>query len=308
MNPISRPLAGGVVGLSISESDDSARRGFPPWQVNRVTLQVVSALFGQGVGVMFGHDWREDGVMEAVHGFALQMQPPVPLSPRGAAAVGQPLLQNLLPWPDEPSLPVADRERLASTLRIEKAGLPAEVRSYEAKAIEFGQDAPLYRYLRARALTHLRHCLDSQSDARLCIGGRTGGSAGRFPGVIEEALLAVESRKPLFLIGILGGATRQLIDAIDGKTIPENFCHPTKVTAYFDEPPVVEHDPATARDRVVDPDAVWSEFAELGIAGLAETNRLTTEENKELLESLVLDRVIKLVLTGLSRLRSSNPA
>ena len=102
MNPISRPLAGCVVGLSISESDDSAKRGFPPWQVNRVTLQVVSALFGQGVGVMFGHDWREDGVMEAVHGFALQMQPPVPLSPQEATAADQPLLQNLLPWPDEP--------------------------------------------------------------------------------------------------------------------------------------------------------------------------------------------------------------
>jgi len=308
MNPISRPLAGCVVGLSISESDDSARRGFPPWQVNRVTLQVVSALFGQGVGVMFGHDWREDGVMEAVHGFALQMQPPVPLSPQEAAAADQPLLQNLLPWPDEPSLPIQDRERLASTLRIEKAGLPADLRQYETQAIELGQNAPLYRYLRARGLTHLRHCLDSQSDARLCIGGRTGGSAGRFPGVIEEALLAVESRKPLFLVGILGGATRQVIGAIGRERIPENFCQPTNVSAYFEKPPVVERDPGTARDRVADRRAVWSEFAELGLGGLSEINRLTTEENQELFNSPVLDRVIQLVLTGLSRLRSINPA
>lgn len=97
MNRISRPLAGCILGLSISESDDSAHRVFPPWQVNRITLQVVSALFGQGVGVMFGHDWRDDGVMEAVHGFALQMQPPVPLSLQEAAVADQPLLQNLLP-------------------------------------------------------------------------------------------------------------------------------------------------------------------------------------------------------------------
>ena len=66
MNPMRRPLSGCVVNLSISESDDSLGRGFPGWQVNRVSLQVVVALFGQGVGVVFGHDWREDGVMEVV--------------------------------------------------------------------------------------------------------------------------------------------------------------------------------------------------------------------------------------------------
>ena len=104
MNGIERPLAGAVVNLSISDNEDSAERGFPAWQVNRVTLQVVAALFGQGVGVIFGHDWREDGIMEAVHGFARQMQSPVPISQDEAEAIEQPLLRNLLPWPDEPRL------------------------------------------------------------------------------------------------------------------------------------------------------------------------------------------------------------
>jgi hypothetical protein len=89
-----RPLAGCIVNLSISESDDSAERGFPSWQVNRVTLQIVAALFGQGASVVFGHDWREDGVMQAVYGFARQVQPPVPLSPTKAVAEAQPLLKK----------------------------------------------------------------------------------------------------------------------------------------------------------------------------------------------------------------------
>ena len=59
-----RPLAGCVVGLSISESEDSTGCGFPPGQINRVTVQMVASLFGQGVGVVFGHDWREDGVID----------------------------------------------------------------------------------------------------------------------------------------------------------------------------------------------------------------------------------------------------
>ena len=100
MNTFQRPLTECVVNISISESDDSAERGFPAWQVNRVIVQLVTALFGQGAGVVFGHDWREDGMMEAVHSIAGQMQRPVALSQEEAEAVGQPLLRNLLPWPD----------------------------------------------------------------------------------------------------------------------------------------------------------------------------------------------------------------
>ena len=77
-----------------------------------MTLQLVAATFGQGASVVFGHDWREDGVMEAVYGFARQVQPPVPLSSDSATAEAQPILRNLLPWPDNPHLPERDLEQL----------------------------------------------------------------------------------------------------------------------------------------------------------------------------------------------------
>jgi hypothetical protein len=118
MTAINRPLAGKVVNVSISESDDSPKRGFPKWQVNRVTLQIVSALFGQGAGIVFGHDWREDGVMEAVHGFALQVQPPLPLPPEVAEADRQPLLRNILPWPDVPRLTESEQDQLVLNCNI----------------------------------------------------------------------------------------------------------------------------------------------------------------------------------------------
>jgi hypothetical protein len=303
MNPIARPLVGCVVGLSISESDQSAERGFPVWQVNRATLQVVAALFGQGVGVIFGHDWREDGVMEAVHGFARQMQPLVPLSPEEVAASGQPLLRNLLPWPDKPSLSSDDLERLASTLRVERAGLPVELGGYEGEALSRSPDDPLYRYLRARGLTHLRRRLNDEAGARLCIGGRTSGSAGRFPGVIEEALLAIQSRKPLYLAGFLGGATQQVINAIEGGDMPGEFCRPGPVHELYARPPAVETDQVTMPDRLADRTALWSIFKQAGVGRLVDTNRLRREENEELFHTPVLDRAIQLVLMGISRLR-----
>jgi hypothetical protein len=295
-----RPLAGLVVNLSVSESDDSTRRGFPSWQVNRVTLQFVSALFGQGASVVFGHDWREDGVMEAVHGFALQVQPPVPLSAEAAQAEAQPLLRNILPWPDTPRLSQSEQERLTSTLKVEPAGLPEDLRQFDTDARAAGPNAQLYTYLRARGLTFLRHKLNDACDVRLCVGGRRSGSQGRYPGVIEEALLALQQNKPLYLASILGGASEQIIEAVEGAAMPADFCAPTAIERLYQQPPVNENDATTRSDRAIDRNAVWREFAEAGSVKLAETNGLSVEENDELLRTPVVERAIELVLTGLS--------
>lgn len=303
MNPIERPLTGCTVGLSISESEESTQRGFPAWQVNRVTLQDVAALFGQGAGIVFGHDWREDGVMEAVHGFARAMQPPDPLWPDEARAGDQPLLRNLLPWPDASRLSEEDRERLATTLRVEFAGLPPELQPHDIEGRSAPPSSPLYRYLRARGLTHLRHRLDESCDARLCLGGRRGGSQGRYPGVIEEVYLAMRKACPIYLVGLLGGATSQVIDAIEGQPMPDDFCPPGPAHKLYDAPPITEFDAVTADDRQIDRGAVWSTFAATSKERLAEINGLTPEELDELFHTRVLHRATQLVLTGLSRIK-----
>jgi hypothetical protein len=160
MSPSTRPLEGCIVNLSISESDNSVERGFPSWQVNRITLQIVAALFGQGASVVFGHDWREDGVMEAVFGFARQVQAPIPLSVEESSVEGQPLLRNLLPWPQKPYLSEPDLEQLSSTLRVEQAGLPPELQPFEDEASRPDANQAVYQYVRARGLTFLRRRLN----------------------------------------------------------------------------------------------------------------------------------------------------
>lgn len=296
-----RPLEGCVVGLSISESDDNLQLGFPSWQVNRATLQIVAALFGQGASVVFAHDWREDGVMEAVYGFARQIQPPLPMSPDDAAAKRQPVLRNLIPWPESPRLPEHDLDMLSSTLRVEPAGLPSELRAVDEEARRAAPDGPIYRYLRARGLTFLRHRLNDTCHVRLCIGGRRAGFVGRYPGVAEEAMIALQDGKPLYLASFLGGATKQIVDAIEGKKMADEFCNPLPLKDLYEHPPVSEQDEGTRNDRVIDRVAIWSSFAEVGREKLAAVNRLTVAENDELHHTPIIDRTIELVLNGISR-------
>lgn len=293
-----RPLIGRVVNISISESDDSAGFGFPQWQVNRVTLQTVAALFGQGATILFGHDWREDGVMEAVYGFARQVQDPVPYPAEHQA----PLLINLLPWRDQPFLSSSDLLRLSSTLRVEPVGLPEQLQSAGAHALDAGRDSPLYQYLRARGLTFLRHRLNDTCHGRLCLGGRRSGSAGRYPGVVEEALFALKGNKPLYLAGLLGGATQQLIDAVEGRAMPKDFCAAPRVQRLYRDPPIGEPDQVSPDDRRIEREAVWEEFVRAGTNEIGEFAKLRAEEIRELFHTRVLARVIELVLIGLSRL------
>jgi hypothetical protein len=303
VTPVQRPLTDCIVNISISENEESDRRGFPIWQVNRVTLQLVSALFGQGASVAFGHDWREDGVMEAVYGFARQVQPPVPLSPLDAEAISQPLLRNLLPWPEKPRLSPLEQEQLNATLRIESAGLPETLHAVEAVARRAGPDDDLFIYARARGLTFLRHKLGEMCHARLCIGGRRVGYQGRYPGIIEEALLAVRENRPLYLASFLGGAAEQVVSAVEGHPITDDFCRDSPLIGLYLDPPVKEVD--FKDDRTIDRQAIWKEFSDVGLEKFATANYLTVEENEELFHTPVVDRVIELVLIGLSRVRAA---
>ena len=305
MNEFRRSFAGRAIGLSISESDDSTALGFPDWQVNRVTLQVVSVLLGQGASVVFGHDWRDDGVMEAVHGLALRTEPSSASS--SSTPSGPALLQNILPWPDTPRLSGLDQERLASTVRVEQAGLPANLATVAEEALRGAEGrTPLFRYCRARALTQLRRTLDARSDARICLGGRRRGASGRYPGVIEEALFAVESGRPLFVTGLLGGASRQIIDAFLGKPMPDDFCPPTKLADLYRQPPPPISTTARATgeraDAAIDRESVWTAFQKYGVDGCARASGLTAERTIELFETPVFDRAVQLMLSGLASL------
>jgi len=291
-----RLLQGYSVGISVSESETSSRRGFPSEQVNRATFDIASALVGQGARVVFGHDWRPDGIMESVCKIALLTTPDaLTAKPDGH------VMENLLPWPsDEQYLNAEDLRRLDTIVKIERLDLPEGLSEFQHADLGKG---PLKDYLRARGLTHLRRALDKRTKARVCFGGKTRNYQGRYPGVLEEAYFAVLSRKPLYLAGSFGGATMELIGAIMGKPIPEELEHEShRMRDLYRRHAELEHDADPGGDRTINLEAMWSTFRKLGLSGLSELNQLSEKENLALFESLVLERTVNLILAGVGRL------
>ena len=58
------------VGISVSPSVEAERLGYDERQINRIVIRMAQYFLDRDMRIIFGHDWREDGVMRAVADFA----------------------------------------------------------------------------------------------------------------------------------------------------------------------------------------------------------------------------------------------
>ena len=118
------------------------------------------------------------------------------------------------------------------------------------------------------SLTKLRNKVAKETDARIVVGGKTRGYLGKYPGIIEEAFIAVQNKTPLFVLGAYGGASALIVKWLSGKDI--------------------EFDIDTG---------IVEAFKQVGFGKL--NNGLTKEENEELASCEDITRSIALILKGL---------
>ena len=189
------------VGISISPCTDAERLGYDNRQVNRVVIRMAQFFLDRDMRVIFGHDWREDGVMRAIADCA-----EVAASRGGSQS--EPRMLNIV---------AASRSSLSREgIAAERASggalqvMPTDEACEQAGAAEIRDVNASPRQVRAGELTRMRHCITRllEPGCRVCLGGRTTGFEGKEPGVAEEARLAFEYRKPLYLLAAFGGATR----------------------------------------------------------------------------------------------------
>jgi len=298
MGQESRPLAGLRVGLSVAGNpEELARWGFTPAGMNRYTVRLARALLAEGAYLAFGHDWRPDGVMEAIASLAFDYHR-LP-DPRQ----DQPLILNLVPWPNEFSNVDADLLlRLEGTVKVEAPGLPEELRELEAEARRLGPGAEEHRYLEARGLTRLRHDLEENCNARVAVGGKLVRYTGRLPGIVEEVLFALRSRHPVYLAGLLGGAAFSLGKVILDRQDPKPLFRDLPLKDLYRQRAI----PATQDaldDASLDREALEQELRSDEVREAFLDNGLTEGENRNLLDSTLEEETILLILKGLKSRR-----
>ncbi len=209
------------VGISVSPCEDATLIGYDARQINRIVIRMAQYFLDRDMRVIFGHDWREDGVMRAVADFAGIVAARAEADgggsdgerSLGSADRAEPRMVNVVPTGRE-SLNRSALEAQHDSggflkvipLREESDHIPQQLAGVREPYVR-----PHRQVGRAAELTALRKHITQLLDpgCRICLGGKTSGYQGNEPGVMEEARLALEYGKPLYLMGGFGGATRE---------------------------------------------------------------------------------------------------
>ena len=209
------------VGLSVSPSAEAERLGYDERQINRIVIRMARYFLDRDMRIIFGHDWREDGVMRAVADFAGVV-----------AGRSEPLLDAEESSHGLEKTPGVTAARMVNVVRETRDALSSEALKAERESggalrvvTASGMASTLWERWgsemkahgwgttdgRGGEPTNLRHCLTIMLSpgCRVCLGGQMEDYEGSEPGVMEEARLALAYEKPLYLMGGFGGAARR---------------------------------------------------------------------------------------------------
>ncbi len=289
-----RPLH---VAISLGNADVAPIDGVSNEDVHRAHMDLARGLLQRGHVLVYGGDLKPSGgLSEELLGLAAEA------SPLGAGARDAPerWVRNGVAWP----IHLRYRQEDLAPLKLQRAfeffDPPADLALDDAARQTFvPPDTPERRVWWARSFRAMREQLGGTLDARVVVCGRGIGSSGAIPGILEECVVAVQQRTPLFLVGALGGVAVPLIEAFTQGT-----------TTVFTREAQRAHEPmgalfdyldANGLGALADFEAIVRQLHEAGVEGLC--NGLSREENERLFTGRDWPASLELFLNGLERLR-----
>lgn len=260
---------GWKLGVSVSESEDLARFGATETHLRMALAEIARAVLLANGRLVYGGHLDAEGytafLTSEIQRFGSRDRPftgyiPFPVHRRMTS--------------EEIRAQVADLSLLGRYEFLDADGHPIDPLAGRLSTPE-AVDEETER----RALTAARQVISASIDGQLVVGGKRSGFRGRMPGVIEEVILTMRARKPIFIAGGFGGAAADMTAVLN--LDPERWLRI--------EPP---DDRALEELRSVAEDTGWE----------ATSNGLTLEENFRLAVTYRASEVAHLVVTGLSRL------
>ena len=313
-----------TVAVSLSGAPDSEAYGGSVEHLATLADDIVLYLLLAGLriayGGVLGHDGLKDGAVEgddinyAERLFALaRSSSPLLSQIHGSAAGLESPIENWVAWPIHHRLADKDlaqygREATLNDLpRPDDLEVGDDVLQPQPNGF-FPPDTLVRRYAWARSLTHMRESQQKAVAARVVIGGKLSGYQGAWPGVLEEAVIALQARQPLYPIGVFGGAARLLIDTL--KDVPREELTTSWQIANVASWQDLRTEYARHSRPVEAPEQLADRLRRAGGNGLAAAlnNGLTDAENEELVNSDDPQRVVALILSGLRQVSGSAPA
>lgn len=147
----------------------------------------------------------------------------------------------------------------------------------------------------SRCLTEMRKKMIDSCDARICAGGRHFGYKGIMPGVLEEILIAIELKRPLFLLGGFGGVTTSVCKLIKEDIELQELTLDWQIQNNSGYKALLDF--SKSRDISVDYNSIIETIKSANV-----NNGLSKEDNDRLFITTYIDEALNLVFKGLKAL------
>jgi hypothetical protein len=312
------PLGKSVRHVAVSISDvpegDLRKHGLSPRHFNMMKDELYLYLLLAGAQIGYGGALQGD--MTKQDNFTMQLLELVrcysPLAEDSLRTELSPVV-NYAPWPLSAIYTDAEKNLLQGAADLISGAQPAIVDSLDKtfpdrtdKNWRLLPDTAAKRFAWGLGLTEMRRQMVEECSSRVITGGRLTGSQSAVPGVLEEAWLSIVNRKPLFLVGALGGMAAAVAGIIEGREVEEftDAACEKSVPNYLE---VVELHGANGIP-FISASEMMQQIREASQNGVANSlnNGLNDEENQELFRLIDPASVAKLIITGLRRLDIAN--
>lgn len=282
------------IGISISEVQDIFKFGFEQWHIEDVLVEFSRYLLAAGATLSYGGDVRYKTPFNFAE-ILFQLTRNHNKENRSPAKK----IINYISYPLYTKISTKEKSDLYDVATLIEVSPPDNLEGDHNKI--FDAETLHDKYVWARSLTKMRETMNEKINARLIVGGKTRGYRGKYPGLVEEAYLALKSKKPVFLIGAFGGATQCIIEALKNGKPPElteefQFSN----NGYEDFKNYYNKEAKRLGLELINYDDLLAFFNSKGISSL--NNGLNDEENEVLFKTTNFIEMISLVLKGLRNL------
>ncbi|TDS28027.1 TIR domain-containing protein [Halanaerobium congolense] len=141
-------------------------------------------------------------------------------------------------------------------------------------------------------LSIMRNKIIDEIDAVILMGGKYFNYSGKYPGLLEEFLLAIKKQKTIFLLGGFGGVTKEIINLLKGKDseylseVKQLEKNSSEYRTYYSNNIILKY--SDIKDKINNLD-----YRNLN-------NGLSEEENRMLFRTEDSHQIISLIIKGLA--------
>ncbi|MCK8479075.1 hypothetical protein [Psychroserpens algicola] len=278
------------IGISVSNNTELDGLGYSDDHQKTLIIEITRYLLIHGGRLLYGGDLREKGYTRLFSDLVYLYRP--------TNEINKSFFINFFSFPIHTRLLKSDElDFKRNGVELVKVLPPENLEIDETRYYE--PDSSEHLFIWSESLTKMRKEINSIIDAKIFIGGKLSNFKGKYPGILEEVLLALDKDIPIFLTGLFGGITKRIIQAIEGEK-PEELSlewQSNKSDSYGE---FVKYYNDKNQAEKIDYNLCVSYLNGYSLKRLSENNGLTVEENKRLFETVHNSEIIFLIMKGLT--------